>query len=313
MIARDPKSDELIRPYVRGRDFDRWNVAWAGYWMIALRSSENADWRWATAGSDAERVFRNSYPAIYEHLDRFRDALSRREDQGRYWWELRSCAYWSKFEEPKIMYPEITWRAQWAIDSRGLLCNNTAYFLPTSDEWIVAVANSPACWWYAWRKAIHGKDEALRFIKDFVSALPIPEPSNEQRNVSTQIVNRLAEIAELCRQGISSLLYWLRVEYDVAKPTKRLQQPISLDSEAFVAEVRQSRGKKKPFTAAALQNLQDEYVRSIDHMRKLAGEALVLERQLGDVVNEAYHLTPQEVTLMWQSAPPRMPFRPSEI
>jgi hypothetical protein len=34
---------------------------------------------------------------------------------------------------------------------------------------------------------------------------------------------------------------------------------------------------------------------------------LKLERTLGDLVNQAYGLTPAEIDLMWQTAPPRMP------
>ena len=34
---------------------------------------------------------------------------------------------------------------------------------------------------------------------------------------------------------------------------------------------------------------------------------LTLERRLSDLVNEAYGLTPDEVDLMWKTAPPRMP------
>jgi hypothetical protein len=41
-----------------------------------------------------------------------------------------------------------------------------------------------------------------------------------------------------------------------------------------------------------------------------ADEALVLERRLSDLVNAAYALTPEEVKLMWDTAPPRMPFLP---
>jgi hypothetical protein len=33
----------------------------------------------------------------------------------------------------------------------------------------------------------------------------------------------------------------------------------------------------------------------------------VLERRVADLVNEAYGLTPEEVQLMWDAAPPRMP------
>ena len=34
---------------------------------------------------------------------------------------------------------------------------------------------------------------------------------------------------------------------------------------------------------------------------------MTLERQLSDLVNEAYGLTPDEVNLLWDTAPPRMP------
>jgi hypothetical protein len=40
---------------------------------------------------------------------------------------------------------------------------------------------------------------------------------------------------------------------------------------------------------------------------KLAAEALTLERTLRDLVNQAYALTPTEIALVWQTAPPRMP------
>ena len=42
-------------------------------------------------------------------------------------------------------------------------------------------------------------------------------------------------------------------------------------------------------------------------MTALAAETLTLERTLSDLVNQAYGLTPAEIDLMWQNAPPRMP------
>jgi len=38
----------------------------------------------------------------------------------------------------------------------------------------------------------------------------------------------------------------------------------------------------------------------------------VLERKLSDLINAAYGLTPDEVALMWRTAPPRMPLDPVE-
>ena len=53
--------------------------------------------------------------------------------------------------------------------------------------------------------------------------------------------------------------------------------------------------------------LRDEYTRTIEPSRALAAETLTLERTLGDLVNQAYALTPAEIALMRQTAPPRMP------
>ena len=77
-----------------------------------------------------------------------------------------------------------------------------------------------------------------------------------------------------------------------------------------MTEVKRVRGKRNPLTAAALKALRDEHARTIVPARTLAAEAAQLERRIGELVNEAYGLTPEEVALMWSTAPPRMPLPP---
>lgn len=36
--------------------------------------------------------------------------------------------------------------------------------------------------------------------------------------------------------------------------------------------------------------------------------SLQIERTLSDLINQSYGLTPDEVKLLWATAPPRMPF-----
>ena len=69
-------------------------------------------------------------------------------------------------------------------------------------------------------------------------------------------------------------------------------------------------GKKQPLTAAGVHGLRAEYTRTIEPARALAVETLTLERTLSDLVNQAYALTPAEIALLWNSAPPRMPIPP---
>jgi hypothetical protein len=110
------------------------------------------------------------------------------------------------------------------------------------------------------------------------------------------------------------LLDWLRVEYAIEKPSNKLLAVTDLDSDTWVAEVKRIRGKKLPLTAAGVHALRDEHTRSIEPARSLAAETLKLERTLSDLVNQAYGLSPAEIDLLWQTAPPRMPIpQPPEM
>lgn len=87
----------------------------------------------------------------------------------------------------------------------------------------------------------------------------------------------------------------------------QLPPSLALDCDAFVAEVRKVRGKKNPLSLAALKNLRGEHARTIVPAQALARESISLERKISDLVNEAYGLTPDEVSLIWRTASPRMP------
>jgi len=80
--------------------------------------------------------------------------------------------------------------------------------------------------------------------------------------------------------------------------------------------VKRIQEKSQPLTAAGLHALRDEHIRTSEPARALASETLKLER-LPDAecgVQNAEccdDLTPAEVALMWQTAPPRMPIPPA--
>jgi hypothetical protein len=154
------------------------------------------------------------------------------------------------------------------------------------------------------------KDEALTPAGFLMETLPIAEPTAAIRKEVESRAKRMIEITKQQLVTLRTLLDWLKVEYEIEKPSMKLQDPIALDSDSLVAEVKKLRGKSKPLTAAALKALRDEDTHTLVPARALAQEGLSLERQLSDLVNTAYGLTPAEIELMWETAPPRMPFYP---
>jgi hypothetical protein len=308
LIAADARTSEIVKPYLRGQDMARWTPDWNGLWLLVIKSSSDHRWPWSEAVDDPELVFQQAFPAVYAYLKPFEDRLRKRQDQGRYWWELRSCAYYDLFDRPKIFYPDITWRSQFSVDTERRTSNNTVYFLPTDSAWLLAVLNSPLMWAYCWRRAVHGKDEALRFFSEFVEQIPVAPPTDEIRAEVEPAVERLIAITRADQAARRAMLDWLRTEMGVGKPGQRLEEFAALEADAFVEEVRKRRpGAAGAFTPATLQHLRSAYAEQAPPVRARRAEAAALERRLAELVNEAYGLTAEEVALLWETAPPRMP------
>ncbi|OAI53274.1 hypothetical protein AYO44_04390 [Planctomycetaceae bacterium SCGC AG-212-F19] len=291
----------------------RWKADGADLWMIVLKSSGNHNWPWSQSGDDAEKVFQQTYPSLHAHMKPLANPLRKRQDQGEQWWELRACAYWEDFEKPKIIYQEIQFHPCYALDRTGQYSNNKTFFVARCELYLLAVLNSPLCWWHNWRSLPHLKDEALTPVAFRMESLPIAEPTDKSRKAAEKPVPRLIKICQTQQSTRRQILDWLRVEHEIAKPRLKLQSPLDLEADAFLAAVKKARGMNKPLTAAAAKNLIDEHRATIEPARGLAAEALALERKVSDLVNEAYGLTPDEINLMWDTAPPRMPLaRPDE-
>ncbi|HEX7859922.1 MAG TPA: N-6 DNA methylase [Verrucomicrobiae bacterium] len=309
LIAADPKCESLFVRYFRGQDIERWNARWDEEWLIALRSSNEKEWPWSKL-KDGENVFATAYPSVYRHMEGHKEALLGRKNNVRFWWELSAFASWPLFEKPKLVYQEIQFHPAYALEDEGIISNNKTFILPTGDKYLLAVLNSPLMWWFNWRHLPHMKDEALTPAAFLIEEIPIAEPAPTIREATEKTVSRLIEITASQQQAHRTLLDWLRVEYAIEKPSNKLQDVTALDSDAFVAEVKRIRGKKLPLTAAGLHALREEYQRTIEPARALAAETLNLETTLSDLVNKAYGLSPDEIDLMWKTAPPRMPIPP---
>jgi type I restriction-modification system DNA methylase subunit len=304
LIAADRRSAEIIRPYLRGQDIDRWCPEWAGLWMIFSRK-----------GTQIEE-----YPAIKKYLLRFRERLEPRPKDyartdwpgrkpGSYlWYELQDPVdYWKEFEQEKICIQRIAYHARLAIDRKQFYLNDSAIILPTTDLWLLAVLNSPAIWYLAFRTFPHKKDEALAMDIPYVQDLPIPSPSELVRDETCTAVQKICHNTLASREQRHAMLDWLRLEFGIDKPSQKLQDVARLDVEALATELKKARGRSKPLSVAEVKRLKQEHANSVVPLQTLADEARTLESRVSDLVNAAYGLTPDEVALMWQTAPPRMP------
>ena len=135
------KTEELIRPILRGRDIKRYGYDWAGLWLINTHNGVKGV---------LPRVDIEEYPAVKQHLDKYWDKISRRADKGDTPYNLRNCAYVEDFNQPKIMWKIIGNRLAFAFDDNGVILNNACYLMTGEClPFLLAFLNSKAILWYS--------------------------------------------------------------------------------------------------------------------------------------------------------------------
>ncbi len=190
-----------------------------------------------------------------------------------------------------------------------LFLSNNAFLLPTDDRYLLGVLNSPLLWSYYWRNAQHAKDEALRLIRSFLSSVPIPEPTEGQRRLVEANVNHLIALSTNEHELLAQMLDWLTFEHGIKKHGNKLSDFPSLNRDEFAKEVEKRRPKSKgKLSSSELREVFGEFDDLAHRVRKLRAQKLQLEHAVSDAVMDAYELTDEERELVWDTAPPRMPF-----
>jgi hypothetical protein len=306
LVREHPSSAEVLRPLLRGRDAARWRSRDSGSFLITIPSSENMDWPWSAAGAKAEAVFRATYPAIANHFRPFRQALIDRQDQGRFYWELRSCDYMKEFDRPKIFYQDLAWVSDFSHDVGGRIPNNTVYIIPNTDPFLLAVLNSPLLWWYMWRTAQHGKDETLRLFTDFVITLPIPRGPGTAAGHIQDAVAQVSRITEAVQSFEAEAVGSAVTKFSIPPTEMRLISWLPLSIDVFSARLFKLAGVRQPTPRQkeeASSFLRQQRARQVE---LLTGQ-LARERKLAALVEDAYGLSPEERALLRSTRPVRDP------
>ncbi|MDP2212202.1 MAG: TaqI-like C-terminal specificity domain-containing protein [Candidatus Aquicultor sp.] len=192
LIEEHPQSQELIKPFLLGRDIKRYKLPESVRQLILIpkgwtreqihRSRESVNPEESTGfrvkqemtESGAWKWFSENYPAIAAHLEAFAEKGKKRYDKGEYWWELRTCDYYEEFEKPKIMLPDISVRGNFILEEKGIYFSaNTTYIICSGDKYLLGILNSPLMTFFYKHNFAAYRGGYLRFFTQYLEKLPI--------------------------------------------------------------------------------------------------------------------------------------------
>ena len=186
LVVADPKSAEIIRPILRGKDIKRYGYEWAGLWLIATFPSRHYNI--------------DEYPTVKDHLLSFTkerleqtgnkyvingEKVSARKKTSNKWFETQDAiSYWDDFSKPKIVWGEISDKPKFAIDVEGTFCPEATTFLMTGShlKYLLCFLNSTFSEYFFAKYGTTTGMGTLRWKKYLIELLPIPKPTADVEN-----------------------------------------------------------------------------------------------------------------------------------
>ena len=239
LMAQDAKSADLLKPFLEGKDLKKWRVEPRDLWLILCPkgwtraqsglSDEQQAWQWLQA----------NYTAIAAYLAPFETAAKKRTDKGEFWWELRACAYYERFEESKVVYSRFMDKPLFVLDSNNFYFNNALNLIPKVSFYELGLIISSTSWYFLTYNASLMRGGFYQIHGHVLDKLPIPNASTKQRA-------EIAALAETCQTTaharLAAQVAFTRRIPDLAstnqiKLNTKLQQWWLLDFASFRAEI----------------------------------------------------------------------------
>ena len=294
LIAEDPKSEGLLKPWLEGKDFKRWRAEPRDLWIIYIPKGK----------IDIEQ-----YPAIKAHLKPFRERLEKRATQQE-WFELQQAqlAYTPALEGLKISYPHFNSERRFHFERNASYSNDKSYLIPTDDSALLGLLNSNIAWFFltSLSPAVRGGFHELRV--QYVERLPIPESLPKHKRLST-----LAETCQAAAEGRYGRQEAVRrripdlcpleneqVKREVngtLKLTTKLKEWWTIpDFAAFRAEVKKA--FKADIPLAERSDWEDWLKKEKAEIDRLSAEINRSEDEINKIVYRLFDLTEDEIKLL---------------
>ena len=165
------RTEELIRPILRGRDIKRYGYVDNGLYLINTHNGIRGR---------LPRIKIEDYPAIKTHLDKYWDKIEKRTDQGDTPYNLRNCAYLEDFYKPKIIYPNMTKYMPFVYDDKEYVTNQKCFIITGNHVAFLTAFLNSSLFKYCFRDSFPELQGGTREMsKIFFDKIPVIKVNDE--------------------------------------------------------------------------------------------------------------------------------------
>ena len=190
LIAKDPKSAEIIKPILRGRDIKRYKAEFVDLWLIATFPALHIDI--------------DNYPAVKEYLKQFLPKIKQtgetfidkngkeqktRKKTGNKWFETQDqIGYYKEFEKEKIVFTKASKEQAFFYERHNRILLQTAYIATGKEAMLLTALLNSKIVNYSFNFFYYSGGIKGEITHQAISEIPIPKiPKQDQKPFETLV------------------------------------------------------------------------------------------------------------------------------
>jgi type I restriction-modification system DNA methylase subunit len=293
LIESDPKSAELLKPMLRGRDISPYGISGSEFLINVHNGLKDKN-------PPINPIIINDYPTIKNHLDVFYPALAKRGDKGDTPYNLRNCAYLEEFAKPKIMYPNMTSVFPFMYDETGFLSNDKSFILSAQDNtvsllFLVAVFNSSLAKLWIWYYCPELGDNRREIRKVYFEHFPVPQANEEQtaklENLAKERIQFTADMQTLTSKFVRTI----QRKFNFEKITGKLQDWYLLSYAEFIKELSKQKVK---LSLSEEAEWEEYFTLEKQKAQTLKSKIAKIDKEIDRMVYELYGVMEEEIGIV---------------
>lgn len=301
IIPQEYEFGEHVKPILEGKELDKWISPKSVQQLIFFESK----WTKKQYGDglneeQAIELVQKDFPNLMSHIIPLQDEARKRYDKGDYYWELRNCAYYKLFEQPKIVFPNLQNKNKFSFDDSCTYINAPAVILPTNDKSLLAILNSKIVWYFLTHICVIRSGGYIEVKPQYFEQIPIPEISE----ISKQKINEATELQISNTRAFQTLTTkfttYFAGQNKLEKLSNKLEKWYELDFASFIAELNKAikTVKGTPLTKKDEIEWMDVFNEYKQKAVALTTQIKTTDKEIDNMVYALYGLSEEEIRIV---------------
>ena len=277
ILISNKKETSFFKPIIWGRDVTRYDISWSGQYV-------NYDKRITSTISIADL---QSKPGM------------KKQNKVDLRWRTPDI-----FENEKIIIRKTGDSLICCYDDKNFYFDTLVHGIYPKDnkfnlKFLLAVLNSnPATYFYRLLHDIKGKIFAKISIKN-LGMFPLPEIGLDEQQPFIERADVMLHLNIQLQDEIKGFKHWIKKEFHVEKPSKKLEKYYELSMDEFIIEMRKQKVNTK--SRKNREYLEQELIQSITIINPLLLQIKETNDEIDQMVYDLYGLTEEEIKIIEES------------